>query len=108
MATSFYPSITPVSLANIPSKEVLLEVMVPLIEESESWPLGSKYEEKQWHLTTQTFSRSRTARDGAAWYGRVSEHSKESIGSFEPFWNGLGVNHSLNEKEYVIQIYNCS
>jgi len=97
---SFYPSITPVSVANIPSKEKLLETMVPLIEESESWPLGTKYEEKQWHLATQTFWRSRTARDGAAWHGRVSEHSKESIGGFEPFWNGLGVNHSPNEKEW--------
>jgi len=105
MEASFYPSITPVSVANIPSKEKLLETMVPLIEESESWPLGTKYEEKQWHLATQTFWKSRTARDGAAWHGRVSEHSKESIGGFEPFWNGLGVNHSPNEKEYVIQIY---
>jgi len=47
METSFYPSITPVSVANIPSKEKLLETMVPLIEESESWPLGTKYEDRR-------------------------------------------------------------
>lgn len=89
-------------MADAPTKEALLESMVPLIEESESWPQGAKYEEKQWHITTQTFTRARTAKDGAAWHGRVSEHSKEHGGEFEPFWNGLGVNHSLHEKEYEV------
>lgn len=92
-------------IIEIPSKETLLESMVPILEESKKWPLGSKYEEKGYGTTIQTFSRNKTARDHAMWHGRVSEHSKESIGGFEPFWDGLGHNHTLNEKEYALLIH---
>jgi hypothetical protein len=84
---------------DVPSKDVLLKVMVPLIEESESWKLGKVFDEPKFGLKIQTFSRNKTSQDRAMWHGRVSDHSKESVGGFEPFWNGIGVNHSLHEME---------
>ena len=83
----------------MPTTEVMLSVMVPMLEESESWTLGKVFEDKTFDLKTQTFSRNRTAKDGAMWHGRVSEHPKDAVGGFEPFWTGIGVHHTLNEKE---------
>jgi hypothetical protein len=77
----------------------MMKVMVPMIEESETWPLGKLFEDESFDIKTQTFYRNRTSKDGAMWHGRVSDHPKEKIGGFEPFWNGIGVHHFLNEKE---------
>jgi hypothetical protein len=77
----------------------MLKVMVPLLEESETWTLGKTYEVTSFNVKTPTFHRNRTPKDGAMWHGRVSDHPKADVGGFEPFWNGLGINHFLNEKE---------
>lgn len=37
---------------------------------------------------------------GPAWFCRVSEHGPEEA-TFDEFWQGLGVNHSIHEKEYI-------
>ena len=70
-----------------------------MLEESEKWTLGRCYDQPSFDMKTQTFSRNRTERDGGMWHGRVSDHPKDSVGGFEPFWNGIGVHHTLNEKE---------
>ncbi|KIM20132.1 hypothetical protein M408DRAFT_334124, partial [Serendipita vermifera MAFF 305830] len=103
----FYPSIVPVPLESLPSNEVLLKVMVPLLEESESWPLGKVVTDTKRNVNVQTFSRKKTPKDAAMWHGRVSDHPKDTVGGFEPFWNGVGVDHTINEKEYIYEVNRC-
>ncbi|KIM20131.1 hypothetical protein M408DRAFT_148686 [Serendipita vermifera MAFF 305830] len=85
----------------------MLRVMVPMIEESENWTLGKLFEDKAFNVKTQTFYRNKTSKDGAMWHGRVSDHPKDAIGGFEAFWNGIGVNHTANEKEYYDELDQC-
>ncbi|CAG7853725.1 SubName: Full=Uncharacterized protein {ECO:0000313/EMBL:CCA69998.1} [Serendipita indica DSM 11827] len=102
--SDFYPSITPVKVQNIPSRETLLDVMVPILLESEQWQAGKEFEEPEWKTAIKTFSRHKTAKDGAMWHGRVSEHSEETTGGWEAVWQGIGVNHTLHEKEYYHEL----
>ena len=66
----------------------------PLIEESESWALVKTFEHKTpIETSVRTIHRRKGPKDGASWYGRVSEHTKDH-GTWDDFWAGLGVNHS--------------
>ncbi|KAG9056430.1 hypothetical protein FS842_010701 [Serendipita sp. 407] len=104
--TSFYPSITPVKSSDVPSKQTLIDVMIPLLVESESWPAGRTYKEEHHGSTFEvsTFSRQKQAGDGAMWHGRASDHSKESTGGWDSFWQGIGVNHTAHEQEYFVEL----
>ena len=73
--------------------------MTPLLEESESWTVGKSHIDKTFNAQTQTFSRRKTTKDRAMWHGRVSEHPKDEVGGFDPFWKGIAVDHILNEQE---------
>lgn len=72
--------------------------MVSLIVESESWSAGKTFDEAGHDVKVHTFSRNKTGQDRAMWHGRESVHPKE-VGGFDAFWQGIGVNHSENEKE---------
>ena len=73
--------------------------MVPLLDESETWALGKMYENKVFDLKVQSIFRNKTAKDNAMWNGRVSEHPKQAVGEFEPFWTGIGVHHTTTQQE---------
>lgn len=61
-----------------------------------AWKQGKAYQKN----TVKTFHRSKGPKDGAGWYSRVSEHTKEDS-TFDEFWSKLGVNKAENEKESV-------
>lgn len=48
--------------------------------------------------SVKTSSRAKQPGDGAAWHARYSEHKEAT---FDEFWDGLGRNKAVNEKEYV-------
>jgi len=100
----FYPSITPLTLDSIPSVEAILKVALPLIQESESWgPSGTFEHKRSIRTSVHTVHRPKGPKDGAPWYGRLSEHTKEH-GTWDDFWAGLGVNHSEHEAEYYPEL----
>ena len=73
----------------------------PLIEESESWALVKTFEHKiPIETSVRTIHRRKGPKDGASWYGRVSEHTKDH-GTWDDFWAGLGVNHSEVHKRFM-------
>jgi len=102
---SFYLSITPVTLDSIPSVETILKVARPLIQESESWaPSGTFEHKKPIQTSVHIVRRPKGPKDGASWYGRASEHTKDH-GTWDDFWAGLGVNHSEHEAEYYPELH---
>lgn len=83
-------------LADIPPEDAIIEAGREILESSLTWKQGKTYEKN----TVKTLYRAKGPKDGASWYGRISEHRKED-GTFEEFWNKIGVNKTENEKEYV-------
>ncbi|CDO73542.1 hypothetical protein BN946_scf185014.g12 [Trametes cinnabarina] len=92
-------SITPVKIADIPSKEEIIKAGKQLLESTTSWKQGKAYQ----HGKVKTFSRAKGPKDGAGWYARVSEHSKDDA-TFEEFWSKLGENKAENEMQYIPEI----
>lgn len=82
----------------MPSTEEVVKAMVPLIVESESWPVGKTFDESTFNVKIPTFSRNKTAQDRAMWHGRESVHTKD-VGGYDLFWEGIGINHTEHEKE---------
>ncbi|KAI0636714.1 hypothetical protein C8Q77DRAFT_1154628 [Trametes polyzona] len=97
--SGLYLSITPVKSSEIPPEDELIKVGKELLESTQSWKQGKAYH----HNTVKTFSRPKGPRDGTAWFGRVSEHTKEDA-TFEEFWAGLGENKAENEMQYIPEI----
>ncbi|KAI0819536.1 hypothetical protein BC628DRAFT_1342177 [Trametes gibbosa] len=97
--SNLYLSITPVKSAEIPSEEEIIRVGKELLEGTSSWKQGKVYH----HNTVRTFSRSKGPKDGAGWYGRLSQHTAEDA-TFEEFWSKLGENKAENEMEYMPEI----
>ena len=65
--------------------------------EAVNWDAHKEYYDGK----VKTFKKiAKTGGSGTNWYLRISEHGPED-GSFTDFWNGLGLNHSKNEVEYV-------
>ncbi|KAI0807746.1 hypothetical protein C8Q74DRAFT_86245 [Fomes fomentarius] len=89
-------SITPLKISDIPPEDAIIEAGREILESSLTWKQGKTYEKN----TVKTLYRAKGPNDGASWYGRISEHSKED-GTFEEFWNKLGVNKTENEKEFL-------
>ncbi|OSD08592.1 hypothetical protein PYCCODRAFT_36469 [Trametes coccinea BRFM310] len=92
-------SITPVKIAEIPSEEEIINAGKQLLESTPSWKQGKAYQ----HGKVKTFSRAKGPKDGAGWFGRVSEHTKEDA-TFDEFWSKLGENKAENEMQYIPEI----
>ncbi|CAE7216607.1 unnamed protein product [Rhizoctonia solani] len=84
----------PVSIQDIPSTQAVLAEAKNLIQDISNWPEGRTYHGIRTHKKPMA---------GPAWHSRTSVHESQD-GTFEEFWNCLGVNHSLNEKEYVPEV----
>ncbi|KAH9857137.1 hypothetical protein C2E23DRAFT_865738 [Lenzites betulinus] len=97
--SNVYLSITPVKSAEIPSEEEIIKAGKELLESTSSWKQGKVYQ----HNTVKTFSRSKGPKDGAAWFGRLSEHTSEEA-TFEEFWSKLGEDKAENEMQYIPEI----
>ncbi|CAE6472027.1 unnamed protein product [Rhizoctonia solani] len=83
-----------VSIQQIPDIEVVLAEAKALIEDTQNWREGKTYQGVLTH---------KKAISGPSWHSRTSIHEPQD-GTFEDFWNCLGINHSLNEKEYVPEV----
>ncbi|CAE6442247.1 unnamed protein product [Rhizoctonia solani] len=87
-------SLEPVSLKDIPDLHAVLAEAKSLIQDIPNWNEGKVYRGVRTHKKAMT---------GPSWHSRTSVHESDD-GTFEEFWNCLGVNHSLNEKEYVPEV----
>ncbi|KAG8883471.1 hypothetical protein FRB99_004574 [Tulasnella sp. 403] len=85
-----------------PSDEVIASGKY-ILSDAVHWKQGATYE----HGKVKTFSAKIHAEQPglktATWYMRVSEHGPED-GTFDDFWEGLGSEHTLHEKEYIPDI----
>ncbi|KAI0647321.1 hypothetical protein C8Q79DRAFT_620280 [Trametes meyenii] len=97
--SGIYLSITPLKLSEIPPEDEIIKAGKQLLETTPSWKQGKAYQ----HNTVKTFHRAKGPKDGTAWFGRVSEHTKEDA-TFDEFWSRLGENKAENEKEYIPEI----
>ena len=71
---------------------MLLTAARELIASTYSWKRGKSFQKNKVH----TFSRPKGPGDGAAWHGRVSEHTAEDA-TFDEFWSKIGHDHANNE-----------
>ncbi|KAI0780672.1 hypothetical protein BD413DRAFT_464425 [Trametes elegans] len=94
-------SITPIKSSEIPSEDAIIAAGKQLLEGTSSWKQGKAYQ----HNTVKTFSRPKGPKDGAGWFGRVSEHTTQDA-SFDEFWSKLGNadNKAENEMQYIPEI----
>ncbi|KAJ8473311.1 hypothetical protein ONZ51_g7949 [Trametes cubensis] len=97
--SELYLSITPVKVSEIPSEEAIIKAGKQILESTMSWKQGKTYQ----HNKVKTFSRSKGPKDGAGWYCRVSEHTKEDA-TFDEFWSKLGENKAENEMQFIPEI----
>ncbi|CUA69296.1 hypothetical protein RSOLAG22IIIB_08422 [Rhizoctonia solani] len=84
----------PVSIQELPDIQAVLAEAKDLIHDIPNWTKGKTYHDVRTHKKPMP---------GPAWHSRTSVH-ESSDGTFEEFWNCLGVNHSLNEKDYVPEV----
>ncbi|CAE6504693.1 unnamed protein product [Rhizoctonia solani] len=87
-------NLEPVSLQELPDIQAVLTEAKALIRDIPNWTEGKVYRETRTHKKPM---------NGPAWHSRTSVHESKD-GTFEEFWNCLGVNHSLNEKDYVPEV----
>jgi len=85
---------------NIPTESALLGAGKKIINESKEWKAGKTFVKG----TVKTTSKPKGPKDGMAWHARHSTHSKEQ-GTFDEFWNGLGVNKAENEMQFIPDIH---
>lgn len=79
----------------LPDGTSLLAQGREILASTASWKPG-----KTFFKNVRTFSRAKGPGDNAGWHGRTSEHE----GSFDEFWNLLGVDKGLNEMRYVHEV----
>ncbi|ELU37359.1 hypothetical protein AG1IA_08622 [Rhizoctonia solani AG-1 IA] len=91
---STYLKLEATSIKNLPDVQAVLAEAKALIEDTHSWPEGKTHHGVRTH---------RKAMMGPSWHSRTSTHGPED-GTFDDFWNCLGITHSLNEKEYVPEV----
>lgn len=72
-----------------------------LFETLGSWKEGKTFRSSKGPTPykVKTSSRPKLPGDGAAWHARYSEHTE---GTFDDFWELLGRNKAVNEREYVV------
>ncbi|KAG9026628.1 hypothetical protein FRB95_008655 [Tulasnella sp. JGI-2019a] len=97
---------------SIPSSSDVILAARALIESDleTEWKKGKLFPVKLSSGSTrdvQTFSRKvGDARE--TWFMRISEHDVTQDGTFDEFWNGLGVDHAQHEAQYIPEIVNAS
>ncbi|KAI0707618.1 hypothetical protein C8Q76DRAFT_628199 [Earliella scabrosa] len=94
-----YLSITPLKISEIPAEDAIIKAGREILDNTASWKQGKTYQKN----TVKTFHRSKGPKDGAGWYARVSEHTKEDA-TFEEFWSKLGVDKAENEMQFIPDI----
>ena len=82
--------------AEIPAEDAIVKAGREVLDSTATWKQGKTYQKN----TVKTFHRSKGPKDGAAWYCRVSEHTKDDA-TFDEFWSKLGVDKAENEMQYV-------
>ncbi|KAF9265577.1 hypothetical protein L218DRAFT_1020417 [Marasmius fiardii PR-910] len=97
--SSYYElSLTPLRPASIPAEEPIFVAAEKIIESTSSWKPGKTY-----HGVVKTYTGPKKSQDGVPWHCRVSEHTPKE-GTFDQFWEKLGNNKAVNEKEYIPDI----
>jgi len=86
----------PVTPDTIPPSADVVAAAKAIFPDTVQWKAGKKYVDD----LVQTYS---AKINGATWFARTSFHGPED-GSFDEFWNGLGVDHATHEAEYVPDI----
>ncbi|KAL0066409.1 hypothetical protein AAF712_006451 [Marasmius tenuissimus] len=97
-SSTFQLTITPLKPATIPADEPILVAAEKILDASRSWKPGKTY-----HQVVKTFTEPKTQADGAPWHCRVSEHTPQEA-TFDQFWDKLGNNKAVNEKDYIPDI----
>ncbi|CAE6439741.1 unnamed protein product [Rhizoctonia solani] len=87
-------SLEPLPLEELPDIQAVLAEAKGLFQDIPNWTEGKTYHGIRTHTKPMS---------GPAWHSRTSVH-ESTDGTFEEFWNCLGVNHSLNEKDYVPEV----
>ncbi|KAG8940769.1 hypothetical protein FRC04_005038 [Tulasnella sp. 424] len=91
----------PITPSNIPSPEEVLEAAKPILtSDTVKWKPGAKYDDGRVHTFTSKIN-------GHPWAMRKSVHGSAD-GTFEEFWEGLGVNHAVHESQYIPMIQKAS
>lgn len=85
--------------SELPSEDALLAAARELIASTYSWKRGKSFQKNKVH----TFSRTKGPGDGAAWHGRVSEHTAEDA-TFDEFWSKIGHDHANNEVAFMKEV----
>ncbi|KAG9018789.1 hypothetical protein FRB90_009637 [Tulasnella sp. 427] len=84
----------PLTPSNIPTPEEILQAAKPILDsDTIKWKPGPKFDEGR----VQTFT---TKLHGHPWAMRKSVHGPAD-GTFDEFWDGLGVNHAVHESQYI-------
>jgi hypothetical protein len=85
----------------IPTEETLVGAGKQLIEGMNSWNQGKTYHKVVKTYDTTTSREGPKGRETLHWHGRISEHTPDQ-GTFDQFWEYLGKNKAVNEKEYTV------
>lgn len=83
----------PIKPSDIPSEDEILTLGKEILVASDNWKQGKTLKKC---IKTSTYSPN--PKGGTKWACRVSEHTREE-GTFDEFWNGLGVNKAENEMQ---------
>jgi len=101
-ASSFQWSLEPLKLSELPLEETLIAAAQNLIASASTWKQGKTYQK-----TVKTYQSTTGGTGGSAptlhWHCRSSEHTPEEA-TFDQFWDKLGRNKAINEKEYIPEI----
>ncbi|KAF8586551.1 hypothetical protein K439DRAFT_1408716 [Ramaria rubella] len=103
MAQEIQLTITPCTLSTLPPEPALIAAGKALFETLDSWKQGKTFSSSSGATPykVKTSSRPKQPGDGAAWHLRYSEHKE---GSFDEFWEGLGRNKAVKEKEFIPEL----
>ncbi|KAG9125183.1 hypothetical protein FRC07_008660 [Ceratobasidium sp. 392] len=100
MATEFSLSLEDQKLDILPQFNAVLAAARKLIEDVPSWRPGRAYGD------VKTSSKQANG-SGPSWFARISLHPP-THGTFDDFWNCLGVNHSAHEQEYIPEMQSAT
>jgi len=102
---SFQFSLAPFKLSDLPAEETLITAAQRLMESTLTWKQGKTYHKviKTYQSTQPTAASDGGLASSLQWHCRVSEHTPEEA-TFEQFWEKLGKNKAVNEKEFIPEI----
>lgn len=100
MGSLLLPSNSAHPTTALPLEQTLIEAGKDVLKSTKSWKPGKTFSNTKgdtpYHVKIS--SRPREQGDEAGWHSRYSEHRE---GTFDEFWERLGRNKAINEKEYV-------